>query len=1443
MRFNATLLELLKRDFDLKVPELDGELPTDGSGVDLSRIFDIMRRRVRDVPGFELVEELALSTFSFSKFLMWKDLVERTDSLRQSRLVRHLVDNPTEPFLQAGAPGLPQARDVDRRIEPENLFTPLPADSSQLAAILAAQEGHDFVLIGPPGTGKSQTIANMIAQCLAVGKTVLFVAEKSAALDVVHRRLAAHGLADAVLELHSSKADRKAVLNQLERNWVRATGASHGEWVQVTKDLRLSRDRLNAYVAALHRKGAQGFSVYDAIGRVAAFPQAGFSLAFSSLKAHDGETYQWLKRLAADAGRCHGIIARIPALDLVGAQEWSFSWQAGLVAQAQALKAAGAQLLATSTCLREACGLKPDHDGSPEGLAVLSTFFVVPMAGPDVSWALTHDMKALRRLAEDTASLLKRHDEAYKSLSANYPSDRISTIPLGRLDEDWRVAHTKFWPFSVLAKSSVRKLLQTYATGGAAQPETDIIGLMRLNDINNDLIKTDLEGCPVFHGAQTNADELVNWVEAADTLVGSLHPLRAEVTHADVWGRAVMALASGQAGSLSGLVSDLFHAHQGWQEAAHAFEALAKVSLAERSLAEMDAGLNSLLEQQEHLQDWAAWRAVCKKTEAVGLRVLVDALEAGSLQIPAADAFEAAYARWWLPLAMDASDELRQFTHWSHEDLVTSFRALDQRAAKLASEQVLRLIRHDLPAADNVPRKSELGTLRYQLGLQRPSLPIRTLISQMPGCFTKLAPCVLMSPLSVAQYLPAGQAAFDVVIFDEASQITTWDAVGAIARGRQAIIVGDPKQLPPTNFFGRTDDGEEMLPEDERDLASILDEVVASGIPTQQLDWHYRSRDEALIAFSNWHYYGGRLVTFPAPQTQSGAVQVHSIKGVYARGQGRTNAVEARAIVAFIIGRLEAWLRLPEGQRQTLGVITFNAEQQKLILDLLDDERRRNPELEWFFDDAREEALIVKNLENIQGDERDIMLFSITFGPDAVGKLSMAFGALNGEGGEKRLNVAITRARRELHVFSSIHADDIDLTRTKAVGVRHLKGFLDYAARGAVALSAQDSGSAGPVENLFEQAVMDGIEAMGWELRPQIGVSGFRIDLGVVHPDHAGAFLAGIECDGATYHSSATARDRDKVRQAVLEGLGWNIVRVWSADWFRNSAAVTRRVDEKLRALLETDRASRAAKEEENREAEAVYCVPETQNPEVDVVLLDNLPPPGCESVVASALSATPAVAMPPRPVHDALLPRVAAGATATGVQNEDTHPQWSQVMADAAVHLRTRESAPASSGRARDKASDVHFFDPDYADTLADIIAEITDEQGPLPLDMIEREVASLHGWARTGRRIQQRVHACLGKVECHDEDGRSFIWPPNPDEGSPVRLRVPFRAHLNRNIRDISRTEIADLMDRNAQQLRPSTDKELDLARLAGTLRLSLQTRGYVAACIAWATQNPPA
>jgi superfamily I DNA and/or RNA helicase/very-short-patch-repair endonuclease len=437
-----------------------------------------------------------------------------------------------------------------------------------------------------------------------------------------------------------------------------------------------------------------------------------------------------------------------------------------------------------------------------------------------------------------------------------------------------------------------------------------------------------------------------------------------------------------------------------------------------------------------------------------------------------------------------------------------------------------------------------------------------------------------MSPLSIAQYLSTDIALFDVVIFDEASQIPVWDAIGAIARGKQVVMVGDPKQLPPTSFFNRASaaDEEDVNEDVEVDLESILDECIGANLPTLNLSWHYRSRHESLIAFSNHHYYGGGLVTFPSPVTDDRAVSFHLIKnGVYEKGGSRTNKPEARALVEELVTKLSD--KAFQASKLTIGVVTFNSEQQRLIEDLLDDARRKNPDIEPYFSEDVLEPVFVKNLESVQGDERDIMYFSIGYGPDLAGKISMNFGPMNKSGGERRLNVAITRARHELRVFSSLRPDQIDLSRTQSSGVRDLKHFLEFAERGSRALAEAVLGSIGEYESPFEEAIANALKRKGWEVHPQIGVSSFRIDLGIVDPDSPGRYLAGVECDGATYHRSATAKDRDKLREHVLKGLGWNIVRIWSTDWWQDSEGALKKVHMQLEYLLERQRGKQAISE------------------------------------------------------------------------------------------------------------------------------------------------------------------------------------------------------------------------------------------------------------------------
>jgi hypothetical protein len=436
---------------------------------------------------------------------------------------------------------------------------------------------------------------------------------------------------------------------------------------------------------------------------------------------------------------------------------------------------------------------------------------------------------------------------------------------------------------------------------------------------------------------------------------------------------------------------------------------------------------------------------------------------------------------------------------------------------------------------------------------------------------------------------------FDVVIFDEASQIRPSDAINAIYRGSQLIVAGDERQLPPTSFFDRLtqDGGTDEYQEDQfDDFESILTHAKIGSIEQLGLRWHYRSRHESLISYSNYSFYDGELITYPGALDVSPDLGVEYIgvpDGIYQRGAGRDNPIEARKVVERVLYHAQ------NHQESTLGVVAFSEAQASRIMYELEAARRNRPDLDDYFTEDRLDGFFVKNLENVQGDERDIIIFSIGYGRDEVGKFTLNFGPINLAGGWRRLNVAVTRARKRVEVVASITAGDIGDSPNP--GVRHLKRYLDYAARGLPALAVPVSEEAGDAESPFEEEVLRVVRSWSYDVQPQVGQAGYRIDMAVRHPEKPGTYVLGIECDGAMYHSSLVARDRDRLRQDVLEGLGWELHRIWGPAWYRNRAGEEAR----LRAAIEDAIAGRRPEPRRVPRKEA-------SEPDVDLVDFDAAP-------------------------------------------------------------------------------------------------------------------------------------------------------------------------------------------------------------------------------------------
>lgn len=1441
-RLNFTLMEMLRQHFRKEIPGLD-PLPEDKNGVDVGRVFRIFREAVRDLAGWEVKTEIWLGQFSFTKFLLWKDLADRLDELTRNRVVNHLVNEAGTPYPNPPEDVRPQQ--LDDKYHPREVFCPRSVDSSQLAAVMAAAVGHDFVLEGPPGTGKSQTIANIIAHCLAQGKRVLFVAEKRAALDVVYRRLREEGLEPFCLELHSNKTGKADVVAQFDRSLKFLLQDGINDWEHRSAELERLRISLNAYARALHRRYPCGLSAYHCLDHL--LPrQSEPTVRMETLPRILETTAEMLERtrqvasLLQQRSRSLLPLADHP-LSLLACQEWSPSWAERTLDQIAALNQWAKEAMTAATEYRawlhlsDARTTRLDLENlfalansllSPEPVGaafattpwnqlsnnldswialvnerialrqvLISVFKPSVQAGPALScenWqpneaesvfdqsrsigTLIHDATKFSRdlhawlkfpkptatradivrlvafvdsliaaapVGEEFATapwqewvanfdqwiaLVRERIEVRNKL-IGYDEPKLLALDLDAINQKWMSAKRAWFLPKWLGTASVRSQLRVarpdQAKPDPAQFDNVLSAALRLRTINQELATESAKASsllgPIWAGGEPKLEHLTHvrdwgalfnerllalvgdnydWLAQLRSLIGNLlrdgvqsfeagTPIGNRLNHyreaittfdevydgltksarlnrsdldealdhlvavgncagellsksarlrainfelqtsgpvakeclgviwakgepepevlmrARTWGQTLHAQMHACAGDdlvwlgqLRQLLASLFAEGPSFYGEGTTIDG--RLTNFRDTQTKFNAGLNavamevslrreSLDQSPDHLsavqrfcervptawaqvREWCYWQQVRAEGTKLGLAPVIGKLESPGgdiLDLPAL--FERSVRRALLFAIVESEPALRGFFGREHNERIDRFRQIDERMTRLASDFIRARLAAGIPRdqlRDDVP-KAEIGLLRREIAKKTRHISVRQLLGGIPKLLPKLKPCVLMSPLSVAQYLEPSHELFDVVIFDEASQIPVWDAVGAIARGKQLIVVGDPKQLPPTNFFNSTaDDEDDLAPEEHKDLESILDELLTNGLRHKRLQWHYRSRHEGLIAFSNRQYYDNDLLTFPSPEAALGGVRFkHFPEARYDKGKSRTNRIEADALVKDLVDRL----RDPAAPRRSFGVVTFSQAQQQLVENLLDEERRKHPEIEVHFGDEppiEGEPVFVKNLENVQGDERDVILFSICYGVDESGRVSMNFGPLNRDGGERRLNVAITRAKHEVVVFSGLRADQIDLTRTRARGVRDLKYFLDYAERGPRALTAATFASAdGEADSEFERMVADRLRKAGYDVHHQVGCSGYRIDLGIVDPDHPGKYLVGVECDGATYHRAATARDRDKLRQLVLEGLGWRLYRVWSTDWWHDSEKEIQKLESFVKEL------------------------------------------------------------------------------------------------------------------------------------------------------------------------------------------------------------------------------------------------------------------------------------
>ena len=1391
---NLCLLQWLKTTKGLDLTEL--ETPSlDDTGIAIGAVLGGIRRQLLEAElPYRIDESASLAILRFSTFQIWKDLDENWRPLMQNPVVRHLVETPGETFDDpaAGGGGTTTAPAVDETA----LRLPIAADGSQMAAIVRATSGQSFVLEGPPGTGKSQTITNLIAHALTAGKKVLFVAEKQAALEVVKRRLDAIGIGSFGLELHGAKQSMNSIREQLRAALDTRVETDQAAWDATDARLRSAIVQLERYPAIVHSRNAHGYSLWSAYDAVAALgdgPAASIPLPWLS-RISDADVAQltreysdaatrfglrpghhWLVSGAGDPGSLDAA-----ALDLEsvrGALGDLAASRTGVAALSGAWRAALAALL-------PGAGLT-----AVVRLAAARTAGLLPAAGHLAYIDRTSWRDAGDALQKATAQYRATHARALAEATPaalEYPGLGELIAKSTKLDGEWFLPEWR--------RRRLRERIEPLLKPGVAVPGPEFTDMLtRLRDAFVDAeplmnARAQLQGLitpdpwrPYTDDAHrelasavfiaTTAVWLSKHAEPAWSLLSAAPADTADAGDLDVladldstWGRWLAAIGGTQA-TVRHWVGDA--GTSGWLDQWARDEALWQ----------RDLETTGLLQ----LQRFAETRRLLAAITAAGLPRFADQL--ARVSIPPEAAPEALLRGLALASLEErtAAGSLDSFDGDAQDRAAASY--LEQSAVsreQLRSAVAARLIAQRPFDVGNL--RGEVAELKRQIDRKRGGLAFREVAKRFPDALTSIVPVFLMSPGSVAHFLDASSIDFDLVIFDEASQIRVPQAIGAMGRGKAVIVVGDSKQMPPTRIMqvdatgegdSRAVAGEELVVED---LESILSEAVESGLPQLWLSWHYRSQDESLIAFSNATYYDGKLVSLPSPRTGDGSgLSLRRVQGEFARGAARTNEVEAAAIVAEIGERL----RDPATKHESIGVVCFNIQQRDLILNKLEDSTDLLVQRALTAEPGHD--LFVKNLENVQGDERDTILFSLAFSRDAkTGTLPLNFGPLNLTGGERRLNVAVTRARKHVVLFTSFDPADIDLSRTGSQGIADLKGYLEFAARRSQT-GIETAGAEKPVDGAaqrdgnggrFVEELAAAIRLEGFEVETALGLSSFKVDLAVRRPGDDDWRVA-VMVDGAGWAARPTVSDRDGSPQLLVDLMGWPAtVRVWLPAWMRDREGVLARIREAM------DR-------------------PVAERPRF-------------VSVAAAA---------PDAPVSpDAVSPETVRPGTA---QPEPTQPE----PAASGIALAPFEVAADSAIASQSVLENMRMAQP----AIVRIASEVLATEGPIPLTRLVATVARRFGYTRMGEgkrnELSDSVAAAFPVVD-------GFVWPPSVD---PATWREARRSPSStaRALIEVSPHEIANVVEMLLRESFSITRDDLlkETSEVLGYARLTEQARVWLA------------
>lgn len=1136
---NPTLVYKLQSEYNIKLPLLEDNTNLNDYLLSVAKIVSTL--------GWKTTKETKIGMFSFLKMNMYLDLKTNSETILKN-------DNVLTLLGEKKATETPIIEDKEMV-----LHNVVDADSSQLEAIKFAKQGVSFVLQGPPGTGKSQTITNIIAECLADGKKVLFVSEKLAALQVVYNNLRKAELDDFCLELHSYKTNKKEIIAELNRVLFKPKSTISNKATEELEILKGAKQKLDEYTKLLHKPvptiNLSPYKVFCEVSNLDDVKEMEFIVKDIENKGldHLNEAVELLEK----------YVEYTKSVGNYKKNEWygynyfdtSYSYQIALKKH----------LISVYNALIELKKLRKEIQGIiPVPLINVSEMEIIKDVFSKVSeMKFIHPSlfgkKSLEKLIDVSTNMrdlsskivnLRAEidglcDENIYNLDGNGLNARYQKLyntALRGAKKEYREDNKQITlclkegiKLSYKRTVELTKSLKEYQKLLSIYTENE----QYVSEVLGDFYKgysTD------FNYVIENANAILNYfgqgvdlTSLSNFFTKDLDKLKYQMA---IWSKKLEMILELNEKHFKFIAkcfdSSIFNLYTEYLE-----KVIDKIAKCNNNI-----GL---------LENWVLFHKVLEKAKSIDLIDFIETAVSRNVKVETLPKLYALlFYKQWAYQIFSTNELLAEMDRVSHDKYVQLFDEKDKLMFEISKAQINAKLSALRPNVESTILDDQVAVLVREQEKQKHQMPVRVLLNKIPEIILKLKPCFLMSPLSVSTLLDSS-IKFDVVIFDEASQIFPEDAIGAIYRAKQVIVVGDQKQMPPSNFFTATigeDEFAEDYDEDVEDYESILD-ICGTSFTQNRLKWHYRSRTEDLIAFSNKNYYNNELVTFPSAIKKDkhfGVDFYYTAKGVFDR-KTKTNIVEAEYVADLVVENLKKY---PE---RSLGVVAFSQSQQEAIEKIIARKRDNSKQIDKLFSEDSREPFFVKNLETVQGDERDTIIFSIGYAKDATGKFYHNFGPLNRQGGERRLNVAVTRAKYNVQIVSSIKYYDIDLNKTSSEGARLLREYLDF---------AENSTSKSPShtkqkDNDFINDIYNYLVDAGYDVDKNVGSSNYTIDLAVKHPSENKYVLA-IECDGEKYLNSKSTRDRDRLREEVLAKLGWKYYRVWSTDWFRNNRVEKKRL-------------------------------------------------------------------------------------------------------------------------------------------------------------------------------------------------------------------------------------------------------------------------------------------